>query len=264
MSILLMLLDQPGPILHTWPNSAPGGPVPGNSSAHGLEGWDGPESWSALSWESQHLWEGDGVVLQWAERPCTGRDGRSGLSVGWQPSAQHCRWVLICASLQLKPSWGMHICVCVCGWGGVSLPIHFWDPLLWRKDTTQGGDRESTGAAVLWRAQVECKSCTEVMGGNLSNRSWQSAPVGAREISESTRSVNLRGSQLTVCSVFVLHGKHLHRLQMNHCFCAHYCTEVWRPQSYCGRAGLQPRQTRACGCCIHDNSSFHFQSFDTN
>lgn len=37
MSILLMLLDQPGPILHTWPNSAPGGPVPGSSSAHGLE-----------------------------------------------------------------------------------------------------------------------------------------------------------------------------------------------------------------------------------
>ena len=133
-----------------------------------------------------------------------------------------------------------------------------------RKDISQGGDRENMGAVLLWRAQIECKSCKEITGGNWSNRSGQSAPVGAREISESASSVNLRGSQLPVYSVFVLQGKHLHRLQMNCCFCTHYCTDVWKPQSYCGRAGLQPRQRKACGCCIHGNSSFHFQSFDSN
>lgn len=38
MSVFLMLPDQSGSVLHSWPNSAPDGPVPGNGSAHGLGG----------------------------------------------------------------------------------------------------------------------------------------------------------------------------------------------------------------------------------
>lgn len=38
MSIFLLLLDQSGPVLHTWPNSALGGPVPSSVNAPGLKG----------------------------------------------------------------------------------------------------------------------------------------------------------------------------------------------------------------------------------